>query len=85
VRIFRTFGSHHGPSGENDINKVHLFDIPKECIKEIYIGANADSSLLDAIFDAIFRKKLDVKIFVAYVDDERYGLNFRPIEEHSPD
>jgi hypothetical protein len=85
VRIFRTFVSNDGPSSENDINKVHLFDIPKECIKEIYIGANADSSLFNAIFDSIFRKKLEVNIFVAYVDDERYGLNFRPIEEHSPD
>ena len=73
------------PSVDNDINKVHLFDIPKECIKEIYIGANADSSLFNAVFEAIFRKKLDVKIFVAYVDDERYALNFRPIEDHSPD
>lgn len=85
VRIFRTFGAHDEPSVDNDINKVHLFDIPKECIKEIYIGANADSSLFNAVFEAIFRKKLDVKIFVAYVDDERYALNFRPIEDHSPD
>lgn len=82
VRIFRTFGSHHN---ENDINKVHLFDIPKECIKEIYIGANANSSLFNAIFDAIFRNKMDVNIFVAYVDDERYALNFGPVEDYSRD
>lgn len=84
VRIFRTFGSTQEQFDKNDVDALHLFDVPKECIKEIFVGANANSTLVDKIFHAVWRRQLDVQIFVAYVDDEKYALNFRPIEEHSP-
>lgn len=84
VRIFRTFGSTPERFDRNNLDDIHLFDIPKECIKEIFLGANACNGLADKVFDCAFRNQLDVKIYVAYVDEERYALNFRPIEDHTP-
>lgn len=86
VRIFRTFGATQDRFNQNKLDDVHLFDIPKECIKEIFIGANAisNSDFVNKIFHEVWRSQLDAKIYVAYVDDEKYALNFRPIEDHSP-
>jgi len=86
VRIFRTFGANQERFDQNNLNDVHLFNIPKECIKEIFIGANAisDSNFVDKIFHEVWRSQLDVKIYVAYVDEEKYALNFHPIEDHWP-
>ena len=80
VRIFRTFGSSREQFNRNSPTDVHLIDLPSDCIKEIFIGANADAGLRKQIFEAVHHNELDVKIFDAYVDDERYAINFRPFE-----
>lgn len=80
VRIFRTFGSSREEFEQNRPDQVHLFPVPKDCIKEIYIGANASAELRGQILEIVRAKRLDVKIFEAYIDHERYGLKFRPVE-----
>jgi hypothetical protein len=79
VRIFRTFGSTKEQFDKNSIDALHLFDIPRECIKEIHIGANADEPFRKQIIDAAQVNELDVPIYEAFVDDERYALNFRQV------
>lgn len=79
VRIFRTFGSTQEQFEKNKRDSKHLFDIPRECIKEIFIGANASKQLREDIFKEAHQKNLNVNIFEAYVDDARYAINFRHI------
>ena len=82
VRAFTRFGD--GVRVEdfekNSHDQVHLFLLPKECIKEVYIGANAKPSTRSSILKAIDRRKLQVKLFEAYVAEDRYALQFREVE-----
>ncbi len=77
VRIFKTFGSTKEHFEKNTSDQIHLMDIPKDCIQEIFIGANASEKMRSEIFQAIEINKLNVKIFEAYINEDRYEINFR--------
>lgn len=76
VRVFTTFGPVDTDFEKHAPDQVHLFTLPRECIKEIYIGANANAQTRAKILELVDRRKLQVKVFDAYVDDEKYALNF---------
>lgn len=79
VRVFVLF-KQNGPNFEhNRPDEIHLFDLPKECVKEIYIGANASAGTRKKILDAVDRKKIKVRVFEAYVALDRYALEFREL------
>lgn len=80
VRVFRAFGSTKEQIDNHDPLKLHLFDIPPACVKEIFIGANASSQLKAQIMQAVFTRRLDVAVYQAYNDDERYEIKFKPVE-----
>jgi hypothetical protein len=79
VRVLTTF-KQNGPNFENNkLDEVHLFNLPKECIKEIYIGANASSKTRERILEAVDRRKIKARVFEAYVALDRYALEFREL------
>lgn len=88
VRVFSTFGRNYLDFEKNAADQVHLFVLPRECIKEIYIGANASARTRASILDLVDRRKLRVKLFEAYVAEDRYALNFsevaKPIYSYRP-
>lgn len=84
VRIFRSFGSTQEQFDQNTVDQKHLFNVPKDCIKEIFIGANATAELREQILAAVRLHRLDVEIFEAYIDHERYALKFRPVDYERP-
>jgi hypothetical protein len=79
VRIFRTFGNPED-FAKNGSDQVHLFNLPRECIKEIYIGANASAETRKKVLQIVDRRKLRVKVFDAYIAEDRYALDFREID-----
>lgn len=79
VRVFSTFGPNYADFEKTTPNQVHLFVLPRECIKEIYIGANASPRTRAKILDTIDKRKLQVTLFEAYVAEDRYALNFREV------
>jgi hypothetical protein len=80
VRIFRTFGSSMGACELNYPEQVHLFDVPKDCIKEVFIGAHASPELREKLLAGIGKNGLHVDIYEAYINKDRYEVNFRPVE-----
>lgn len=81
VRIFRPFGETQADFDRNTTDQMHLFIIPPECIKEIFIGANATISLKEKILQAVKKNQLEVTIYEAYINDERYEIGFRPVKQ----
>jgi hypothetical protein len=81
VRVFTTFSRDFSDFEKHKVDQIHLFALPRDCIKEIYIGANASPETRAAILATVDRRKLDVKVFEAYVADDRYALNFREVSE----
>jgi hypothetical protein len=78
VRIFRTFGN-PDDFAKNKSDQVHLFSLPRECIKEIYIGANASAETRKKVLHIVDRRKLQVRVFDAYIAEDRYALDFGEI------
>ena len=81
VRAFIFFGDSHADFEKNDPQQVHLFALPRECIKEIYVGANASSDTKAKILRSIDKRKLQVKLLEAYVTEDRYALGFREVND----
>ena len=79
VRIFRTFGRSKTEFDRNPPDKIHLFALPPECIKRVFIGANASPELRQEILHLIRKRQLKVEIFESYISDERYELRFEKI------
>lgn len=79
VRIFRTFGRNQDDFAKNDGNSIHLFDVPGDCIKEIYLGANISDNLVNRIMRASEWHHLNVKIFRASIPNDRYAVTFDEI------
>jgi len=79
VRIFRTFVANAEDCEKNSSSDIHLFSLPRDCIKEIYIGANANTKTRKKILEIIDRRKLVVRLFEAYIAEDRYALNFREV------
>jgi len=80
VRIFRGFSNSKIAGHENADDRVYLEELPRECIKEIYIGANASEDTKRKILEIVDKRKLHVKIFQARVSDELYALEFTEIQ-----
>ena len=81
VRVFRNFSSNHEDFEQHTLDQIHLFTLPKECIKEIYIGANASRRTRAQILETIDRRKLQVQLYEAYIEEHRYALSFRRVAE----
>ena len=75
VRIFRTFGKSISDFEKNKTDQVHLFKLPKECIKSVHIGANASLELRENIKKLVLIRKLDVEIFEASISKDKYEIN----------
>jgi hypothetical protein len=80
VRIFRAFGDTKEQIDSHNPMKLHLFDLPRDCIKEVFIGANAGKELREKILQAVNKHRLSAKIYEAFNDDERFEINFRPVD-----
>jgi hypothetical protein len=80
VRIFRTFDGSIKIPGKTGREDVHLFEMPVECIKEVYIGANASESLRAKMLRLVHRRKLPIAVFDARISDERYEMEFCRVE-----
>jgi len=79
VRVFRTFGKQFSDFEKNTKGQVHLFSIPHDCIREVYIGANCGAGTRKRILNAIDRHKLNVRIFTAHLLLDKYALGFTEI------
>lgn len=79
VRVFRTFGKNFNDFKKNKRGQVHLFSLPHDCIREIYIGANCHTETIAKIFNTIDRHKLDVKVYATHLLFDKYGLGFSEI------
>lgn len=80
VRIFRTFGLGPADFEKNSHDQIHLFNLPKDCIKEVYIGANASWQTRRNILEIVDRRKLKVDLYEAFILDDRYAIDFRQID-----
>lgn len=79
TRVFRflsndTF-SHNDPRGI----PVHLFELPKLAIKEITVGANASSLMLNQILRLVHQHRIPAEIYQAYVESGSFELKRRPV------
>lgn len=79
VRIFRIFGKDFNSFEMHKKDQIHLFHLPPECIKEIYIGANASAELRKNIRKVVNLRKLNVRIFDATISNEKYEIQHRKI------
>lgn len=80
VRIFRTFGLGPADFEKNTHDQIHLFSLPRDCIKEVYIGANASWQTRRKILEIVDRRKLEVDLYEAFILDDRYAIDFRRID-----
>ncbi|MDD2802316.1 MAG: DUF2971 domain-containing protein [Methylococcales bacterium] len=55
---------------------IYLFDLPKECIKCVYLGANAQPKLIEEIIDAIKSNNLTVELYETKMSETQYELEF---------
>lgn len=79
VRIFRAFGRSKAEFASHPPDKVHLFALPPECIKRVFIGANASPELRQKILHFIRKRRLKVEIYDSFISAERYELRFEKI------
>jgi hypothetical protein len=79
VRIFRTFGRNQSDFAKNTKISIYLFDIPTDCIKEIYLGANTGDDLAKRIIRAAEWHNLNVNIFRGGISNDRYAVTFDEI------
>lgn len=79
VRIFRTFGRTREDFERNDKDAIKLFDLPADCIKEIYLGANIADDLVQKIISAAAWHNLDIRVFRGVIPNDRYAVNFEEL------
>ncbi len=80
VRIFRLL-TQESISPENTLTPpVHLFEIPKDAIKSIYVGANSDNVLMDKIRNNIKCHDLDVDFYTMSLSTTQFKLVASKIE-----
>lgn len=80
VRVFRRFGENAKGALKSQKDELHLFYLPPECIREIYIGANASNSLKNCILNSVNRRKINAEIFEAYISEEKYEIAFKKLD-----
>lgn len=72
-----TFKDSKKNSGHDPLNyQIYLFDLPKECIKCVYLGANAQPELAEEIINAIHSNNLTVEFFKTKISKTQYELEF---------
>lgn len=80
VRVFKNFepvGPGHPPHAQD---KVHLFQLPADCIKQVFIGANATPKDREKIIQLAAERPFEVEVFDSRLSDERFELLFEKIE-----
>ena len=55
-------------------DNVKLFDIPKDAIQSIYLGASSDSILSQKIIDAVNKNKISAEIYKLDLANLSYSL-----------
>lgn len=80
IRIFRLLNSSASIPGKDRLNwDIHLFDIPPDAIKCIYIGANASEGTRNSLIQAADNHKLEVQKFQMSLSKFRYDLEWLSI------
>ncbi|MXS83744.1 DUF2971 domain-containing protein [Nitrosomonas oligotropha] len=74
IRIFKHF-EYADEIKDNREYPIYLFNVPRESIKCIYIGANAQSSLKQNIFSAIRRHRLNTDVFQNKLSQIHYEID----------
>lgn len=80
VRIFRAFGRNQGDFAKNERKDVKLFNVPADCIKEIYFGANIENDLVNRILSAAEGHNLGVRVFRGGIPSDRYAVIFEELD-----
>lgn len=77
IRIFRLLNSRTSTPGKDQLNwDIHLFDIPPDAIKCIYIGANASEETKNSLIKAADNHKLEVQKFQMSLSKFCYNLEW---------
>ncbi|MGZ5054895.1 MAG: DUF2971 domain-containing protein [Methylobacter sp.] len=72
-----TFKDNKKISGYDGLNyPIYLFDLPKECIKCVCLGANAQPKLIEGIIDAIKSNNLTVELYETKMSETQHELEF---------
>jgi hypothetical protein len=67
---------------ESNTSKVHLFDFPKESVKEIIIGWKTDIKILERIAELLNQHAMEeVQIYFAKPHESNYKMRLLPWHE----
>ncbi|WP_432745900.1 DUF2971 domain-containing protein [Methylobacter sp. G7] len=82
VRIFRSFKKDTRICSGNDEAgyPIYLFELPKECIKSVYIGANAQPDLKNEILSSIKYHDLCADIYEIVMSKTCYEIEYQKVE-----
>jgi hypothetical protein len=79
VRVFKNFPL-LGPSEEpHALDKVHLFLLPSECIKQVFIGANSSPEDRARIIEFAGKRSSPVDVFETCLSEEKFELHFTKV------
>ena len=79
VRVFKNFPPVEAGSEPHPPDKIHLFSLPTECIKQLFIGANAKPEVRERLIELAQNRPVPIDVFESYLSEERFELHFRPI------
>lgn len=80
-RLFRTFLTKENVLGKDAYGQdIILSELPKESIKEIYIGYAMSKEHKDRIIAAIFKNKIECRLLSARICNEEYKIIFDQIK-----
>jgi hypothetical protein len=69
--------------GDNEGEKIYLFDLPSSCIKRVILGYRMNTNLKKEITD--FLKSADRYTSIdkdeVFLDEQEFALNFKPIKD----
>jgi len=74
IRIIKHF-SYANKTKRDPRYPIYLFDVPKESIKCIYLGTNAQDSLKQRILAAIKKNNMNVNIYQNKLSQTHYGID----------
>ncbi len=81
VRLFHLFTDETERSNNDSKGyPVYLFDLPKDAVKSIYLGANVSSDTKDSIVTSIRDRGLEVDLYQAKMSKLKYELEFIRVE-----
>ncbi len=76
VRVLRIFTERtkRSPNVDESGYPIYLFDIPKDSIKSIYIGAHAAPNLESEVIDIVHKNGLDAEVYGISISKTRYEI-----------